>query len=242
MRRQVYIDCGAPCRPFEADEAVVVVDVIRSTTTAITAVALGRRCLPVPSVAAAFARACGLSDPLLVGELGGAQSAGFELTNSPALVARRTDVWRPMILLSSSGTPLIDRVQHASAVYLACLRNYRSVAEHVRRRHTRVTVLGAPTRGEFREEDQMCCGLIAETLLGSGFAVGDRDTAACVERWSGAPPDAFLRSKSVAYLRATGQLRDLEFILGHFDDLRGVYALDAGEVVAVPAPTDEPRP
>jgi len=228
---RVVIDAGPPCRRlFGPDDAVIVVDVIRSMTTAATAVAKGRRCFPVPSPEAAQLVARGLRDPLLCGEVGGDLAPGFEITNSPWEVSRRRDVWRPLVLLSSSGTPLLDKVKHAGAVYLACLRNHGAVARHVRR-HSRITLLGAATRGQFREEDQMCCALIAASLAGDGFAVADRHTASLIERGEGQPPEAFLCSRSVDYLHRTGQHHDLQFILTHQDDLDLVLQLRGGEVV-----------
>src|SRR5262245_49992198 len=63
--------------------AIVAVDVIRATTTAVTGVALGRRCFPVPSLEAAVPLAARLDNPLLVGELGGNMPHGFHMNNSP---------------------------------------------------------------------------------------------------------------------------------------------------------------
>jgi 2-phosphosulfolactate phosphatase len=231
--REVSIDAGPPCaRTFGPDDAVIVVDVIRSTTTAITAASLGARCLPVPTVEAAWARARTLRRPLLVGERGGERPDGFDLTNSPVEVARRPDLReRPVVLLSSSGTPLMEAVSGAGAVYLACLRNRRAVAEHAAQQARRVVVMGAATRGELREEDQLVCAHIAEHLAARGFAVADERTARLIARWSGAPPEAFLASKSVDYLRRSGQLHDLEFILDHVDDLDEVFELCGGELV-----------
>jgi 2-phosphosulfolactate phosphatase len=226
---RVTIDLAPPCRSFGPDEAVVVVDVIRSMTTAATAVALGRRCFPVPSPEAAWRLAPRLPEPLLCGELGGDRAPGFEITNSPYEISRRRDVWRPLVLLSSSGTRLLYDVRHAGAVYLACLRNYGAVARHLRR-HARVTILGAATRGEFREEDQLCCALIAGRLPEA--VVEDEQTVSLIERWSRAPADAFLCSRSVEYLRRTHQLDDLRFILEHLDDLDIVLALRGGEVIS----------
>ena len=61
-----------------------------------TAVALGRRCFPVPSLDAAVPLAAKLTNPLLVGELGGNMPYGFDLNNSPADLEARTDIHRPM--------------------------------------------------------------------------------------------------------------------------------------------------
>ena len=51
------------------------------------------------------------------------------------------------------------------------LRNRRAVAAHLAAAHARVTLLGAATGGEFREEDQLCCAWIAEAMVASGFVV-----------------------------------------------------------------------
>jgi 2-phosphosulfolactate phosphatase len=234
--RRVVIDFHPGCdADWPEDTAVVVVDVIRATTTAITAVALGRRCYPVASVAEAHELARSLRHPLLVGECGGERPAGFDLTNSPAALAAREDVARPMILLSSSGTQLLGRVRDCRRVYVASLRNLSYMTAHLAVRHRRVALLGAGTRGEFREEDQMCCARIAEGLTLAGFQPEDRATEAWIGRWAGAPHDAFLMSRSVTYLRASEQEADLDFILAHYDDLPAAFALAGREIVALGA-------
>jgi len=165
--------------------------------------------------------------------VGGEIPAGFELGSSPAELAHRTDVDRPLVLVSSSGTPLLDRASRSGAIYLGCFRNSRPLGRWLAGRHRRVAVLGAASRGEFREEDQMCCAQIAAALLDAGYAPQDRTTTDLVERWRDAPADAWLGSRSAAYLRGTGQLDDLDFILRHMHDLSDVYQFQHGEVVTV---------
>jgi 2-phosphosulfolactate phosphatase len=104
--------------------------------------------------------------------------------------------------------------------------------------HDVVTLIGAGTRGEFREEDQMCCAWIAEGLLEAGFAPVDEMTLQLVDRWHGAPQDAFVMSPSVTYLKRTGQLHDLEFILSHFDDVDTAGKVSANEVTALAVATE----
>ena len=228
----VRIEVGPPCaRRFGSDDAVVVVDVIRAMTTAVTAVERGRRCLPVPSLEAARARASGLRRPLLAGELDGVTPQGFELSNSPAALARRDDVERPMVLLSSSGTRLLHAVHGAGAIYAGCLRNVRALARHLLQHHGRVTLIGAATHGEFREEDQLCCARIAARLGAAGFVAGDEITAAVVRAWAGARDEAILGGKSASFLRRSGQVDDLSFIVRHVDDVDAVLRLRAGELV-----------
>jgi 2-phosphosulfolactate phosphatase len=230
---EVTIDVGAR-RAFGREDAVVVVDVIRSMTTAVSAAALGIRCVPAPTLerARAFARA--VQRPLLVGELHGTRPPGFDLTNSPAqLLARRDLHERTVVLLSSSGTPLLEEVRHAGAIYLGCLRNWRALGRHLARHHRRVTLLGAATRGAFREEDQICCAYIASELVNRGFAIADEPTGEIYARWSAVAPEALLASDSVDHLQRTNALDDLDFILGHVDDLDEVFHMRGGEVVPI---------
>jgi 2-phosphosulfolactate phosphatase len=215
--------------------AIVAVDVIRATTTAITAAATGRRCFPAPSVEAALTIARQFSDPLLAGECSGKMPSAFEIDNSPAQVAARSDTHRPLVLVSSSGTKVIHEAAGCEAVYLGCFRSHSRLVRHLARRHARVAVIGAGTKGEFREEDQICCAWIAAGLMSKGYLAGSPQTADVVSRWRDAPPAACLCSQSVAFLRRTGQLNDLDFILGHIDDLPGVFQMRDGEVRMIPA-------
>lgn len=220
--------------------AIVAVDVIRATTTLITALASGRRCYVACSAESARACAEDLADALLAGELGGDLPEGFHLTNSPAALAVRGDVERPLILVSSSGTQLLHNARQCAHVYLACLRNYEAVAEHLAGRHERIAVIGAGTRGEFREEDQLCCAWIAAWLMGRGYRAADAETEHLVARWQEAPAEACLVSKSVDYLRRTDQLDDLAFVLSHVNDLALIAMLRDDEVVC--AARSAPRP
>ncbi len=168
--RTVVIDVLAESVSTYRDEHVIVaVDVIRATTTAVTAVSLGFQCFPVASLEHAVPLAGVLESPLLVGELGGNTPYGFDLTNSPAQVTQLTELHRPIILLSSSGTRVMHEAREAHAGYVACLRNYSASARYLAATYNRVAVIGAGTRGEFREEDQLCCAWIARILVDLGF-------------------------------------------------------------------------
>jgi 2-phosphosulfolactate phosphatase len=230
--RSVVIDFLADSAArYRDDHAIVAIDVIRATTTAATALDLGFRCFPVPSLERAVPLAGRLEAPLLVGELGGNTPYGFDLTNSPAQLTQVTERERPIILLSSSGTSLMFEARAAEAAYAACLRNFTAVARHVVGRHRRVAVLGAGTRGEFREEDQLCCAWIADLLVDAGFAAQGEQTVELVHRWRGQPVERIVESRSADYLRDSGQLADLDFILAHVDDLDSVPAMDGEELV-----------
>jgi 2-phosphosulfolactate phosphatase len=209
----------------------VAVDVIRAATTAITAVDTGQRCFPVPSIEAAVPLAARLENPVLAGELGGLKPYGFDLQNSPTEVARRDDISRPLILLATSGTRLMWEAAKRGKAPIACLRNARAAADCLAEDDEAVMLLGAASRGEFREEDQLCCARIARALLERGFEALDPETEEIVARWGDASDDAFVGGRSSEYLRRTGQEHDLEFVLSHIDDLETAFELRDGEVV-----------
>jgi len=222
-RLQQYVD----------NPALVAIDVIRATTTAITAVAMGRKCYVVPTLVAAFEVASRLPNALLAGELGGDMPAGFDMTNSPEQLAALKDTSRPLVLLSSSGTRLMHEIRHSDSAYLACIRNYGATIDYLADNHSAVVLIGAGTHDEFREEDQICCAWIADGLMDYGFVPEDETTRQILEQWRGAPMKAIEMSRSVEYLRRSGQVRDLDFILSHFDDVDSAYKLSGNEVTSL---------
>ena len=78
--------------------------------------------------------------------------------------------------------------------------------------------------------------LIAAALMSRGYHSGSMQTTEVVRRWGDAVPHECLCSRSVDFLKRTGRLSDLDFILGHIDDLPQVFEIRDGEVKAMPKP------
>jgi len=239
MAETVLIHSSAEAPPVHPDRAVVVLDVIRASTTAVTALAQGRRVFPVVSVREARVVAARLSQPLLAGELEGQTPPGFDETNSPAAIEARTDFGRPLVLLSSSGTKTINEAR-GRAVYVACIRNALAQTMLLIERHPHVAIVGAATKGQFRLEDQLCAARIAEGLIAAGYRPVGR-TADLVDRCRDQPLSNIGSGASANYLRRSGQDRDLDFVLGHIDDLDAAFELIDGEIIQVSASSDHAR-
>jgi 2-phosphosulfolactate phosphatase len=231
VSRVVAIDAFLESVERYPGHALAVFDVIRATTTAVTAVSRGLRVHPAASLEDAEALAGRLDEPLLVGEVGGEVPDGFDLGNSPAAVAE-LETSRPVVLLSTSGMPIV--VAAGVGSYVGALRNYAALARHLAAGHERVALIGAGTRGEFREEDQLGCAWTAAVLLDHGFEPANDETLAIVERWRDADVEALTVSNSVGYLRRTEQLQDLDFVLSHVDDLDLVVTLGEGVLEVEP--------
>lgn len=235
MRGEVVVDfLPEAAQRYGRGWALVAVDVIRATTTAVTAAWRGFRVYPAADLADARALATMLEDPLLVGELGGTVPAGFHEVNSPAVMEELAEKDRPVVLLSTNGTRLLQPDPRRATTYAACLRNASAQADWLIGRHRRVALVGAGSRGQFREEDQYGCARLAVPLLEAGFVPGGM-TLDVVQRWQGRPPTAFADGASADYLRRTGQLADLDFVLAHDDDIPAVVALSGRRLSCVAA-------
>jgi 2-phosphosulfolactate phosphatase len=234
-RGSVVIDCfPSSVARYADDHAVVAIDVIRATTFAVTAVAAGRRCLVATDLDDALEIRKRIPDAILAGELGGIRPDAFDMNNSPDELDRRTDIDRPLVMLSSSGTQLmVEAAKSPHGAYAACFRNVRAVADHLIGRHPRIAVIGAGSRNEFREEDQMGCAWLARHLIEAGYLAETTATSNLVERWKEAPAAACEVSNSVAYLRRSDQLADFQFVIDHVNDLDLVARVDGNEVVAL---------
>jgi 2-phosphosulfolactate phosphatase len=230
----VAIDCfHEHLAPLGGDEVIVAVDVIRATTTAVTAAAIGRKVYPAGSIEAAVRLAADLDRPILAGELGGVQPYGFDLQNSPTQMEALEQSERPIILLSTSGTRLMAEAMRRARTYPGCLRNVTALAGHLVEQGRDVRVLGADSRGEFREEDQLCAARIGRALAQAGYVLADRLTEEVIERWGNVDADAILDGPSAKYLRDTDQHEDLSFVLERIDDLDTVFAIEQDEIRAV---------
>jgi 2-phosphosulfolactate phosphatase len=235
----VVIDCfPGTVSKYSDDHRIVVVDVIRATTLAVTGSATGRRCIVAADPDDAVAIRDRLGGGILAGELGGDLPEGFDMNNSPAELELRTDIEVPLIMVSTSGGPLmIEAGAVAGGADVACFRNFTAIARSLIGNHRKVAIIGAGSRGEFREEDQMCCAWIGGLLMGAGYLPETDETRQLIERWRGAPAAACEVSNSVGYLRRSGQLHDFDFIVSHVDDLDAACSVEGNEVVAEsPAP------
>jgi 2-phosphosulfolactate phosphatase len=236
MTEGVVIDCfPESVARYVDDHSIVAIDVIRATTLAVTAVAAGRRCLVAADLQDAFAIRDRIGNAVLAGELGGDMPTGFDMNNSPAELAQRGDVPRPLVILSTSGTQLmLEASRSARGAFAACFRNFTATARLLADRRGRVAIIGAGSRNEFREEDQMCCAWVAELLVNAGYRPEDNKTAEIIERWHGAPAAACGTGNSVAYLRRSGQLGDFDFVTSHVDDLDIACSIGGNEVRPLP--------
>jgi 2-phosphosulfolactate phosphatase len=237
VERSVIIDCFPErARRYGTEWTIVAVDVLRASTTLLTAAVTGVHCHPAASLDDAVALAADLPGAVVAGELAGSVPYGFELDNSPVAIVEAELGERPLVLLSTAGTPLICHPPEHQSVYSACLRNWSAQSRCLQERHEQVALIGAGARGEFRPEDALCCAWIAADLVAHGYRPQNQETVDVMERWRRSPPDAIRASPSAEYLRTTGRARDIEFVLDHVDDVDAVLRRNGNRMCLEPCP------
>jgi len=115
-------------------DTVVVIDVLRSFTTAAVALARGARAIyPVDGIAAASGLLKAMPDALSVGAIGGGDPVpGFDYGNSPARL-RQTDLTgRPIVISTAAGVAGLQRFRQARHLYAAALVNAAATAAAIR--------------------------------------------------------------------------------------------------------------
>lgn len=152
--------------------AAAAVDVIRATTTILTALEAGaRRVVPVASRREARDAArssgdpeAGMAAPLLCGERDGRRIDGFDHGNSPRELAEADVTGRTLVFTTTNGTPLLRRLAPADQVVLASFRNLSAVARRLAGDSRDVVIACAGKEGRPGLDDVACAGHLVRAL------------------------------------------------------------------------------
>jgi phosphosulfolactate phosphohydrolase-like enzyme len=210
-------------------DAVLLIHVLCDTTMLVTAVSQGRRTLPVANPPCALRAAERLREPLLASGENATWRPGFDLSDSPAALARRTDR-RPLVLSCAIGATLAEHALFWPQVYVACLRNLAATARHMAAVHERVLVLDAADDADVRCENQLAAGRIVRGLVEAGFEPAGIATRETLERWSSADVELLTWGRSAEDLRRRQRHEDVDFVLSHVDDLDLVCAVNEDRI------------
>ena len=162
--RRVYLRDAAQARGV-----VIVIDVIRAFTVAACAFAGGaRRLWLVRTIDEAFALRRQEPQALLAGEIGGRMIPGFDLNNSPSLMAATDVRERTIIQRTGAGTQGAVGAINAEHLLVCSLANARATATYARKLAASmgglVTLLPTDQRLPSPGEDIICADYL-EALL-----------------------------------------------------------------------------
>lgn len=182
----------------------VVFDVLRATTSIVTAFTEGGARAVYPAATLEEAQALkatpALAGALLGGERGGLPLPGFDLGNSPREYADRARLGgRDVVTTTTNGTVALRAcvLAGAATVHVAALRNLGTLAAHLRATPpARLCIICAGTVSSFSLEDGFGAGALLAELTKLGLplrAISDAVTAvlAIYERYCGDAVQAF---------------------------------------------------
>jgi 2-phosphosulfolactate phosphatase len=149
------------------EKTAVVVDVLRASTTIITALYNGaREVIPTSGVEAAAKITGSLVGQAQVrgGERGGKMIEGFSLGNSPLEYSSEKVKDKSIIYSTSNGSPLIVKARFARHTIVCGFVNIGAVAAFLKERGGDVDIFCAGNGGRFAIEDAVCAGLLVQLL------------------------------------------------------------------------------
>jgi len=157
-----------------AGRTVVVIDVLRATTTICHALAAGATAVvPCLEIDEARARARALGDVArLGGERRGVRIEGFDFGNSPTEYTRAAVAGRTVVFTTTNGTKAMLRAGEAAEILIGAFVNLSAVAAAVARADY-VDLLCAGTFDRITAEDALFAGAVVERLLADGKDLGN---------------------------------------------------------------------
>lgn len=224
-----------------AGSTVIVVDLLRASTTICQALANGAKCV-VPSVevdaTVALAEQRQRSEILLGGERGGEIITGFDLGNSPAEYTADQVFGQTVLFTTTNGTKAIEHARLAERVLIGAAVNRHTVVEAVMAAE-QVDILCAGTGGKVTREDILAAGAIAHALTNSPashspFTTNEWSDSACRE-WQELVTTARALDRTISEQFAI-ELRDTLggknlLALGYDEDLVACAQLDSLDVL-----------
>ena len=195
-------------------KVAIIVDVLRATSTIVTALAQGvTEVFAVASLeeCAALGREQGC---ITAAECDGIAAEGFDLGNSPFgfLDGKIAVRGRPLAISTTNGTKALQRSLAAEAVVCGAFLNLDAVVKFIVAQPRDILVVCAGWKGKFCLEDTLFGGALAERLVPLGFDVAESDAAlAALHLWQHAQTDW------PAYLLQSAAVRRLNALEAHDD-------------------------
>jgi 2-phosphosulfolactate phosphatase len=199
----------------------VVFDVLRATTSMITALHHGANAIiPVIDIPEALATRQQYPDALLAGERDGlripaalAQGTEFDLGNSPLEFTKDRVANRTIIMTTTNGTRALRAATGAAAVLVACFRNLGAVGHLLQRTlPERLLMICGGTYEEASLEDTLAAGALCAAVW-SHYSQGHIADSASIalalhERWQTDLPGAMHYARNGRRLLNHATLRD----------------------------------
>lgn len=194
----------------------VVIDILRASTTIISALAAGATAIvPVGTVdeAQRLVQQFPAGTALLGGERGGTKIPGFDLGNSPHEYAPERVGSRTIVFTTTNGTKALLRTKQAHRVLIGAFVNIGAVVAALQQDMLPIHLICAGSDGHVTREDVLFAGEVVRRLTGK-FELNDAAriaTDVSAQGTSDTILGALQESLGGANLRALGHDADIDF-------------------------------
>jgi 2-phosphosulfolactate phosphatase len=218
---------------------VVMIDVLRASTTITHALAAGGTAV-IPRREVEEARDAAARFPtgavVLGGERGGLPITGFDFGNSPGEYTRATVEGKTVVFTTTNGTLALMQCRAAARVFIGSFVNLSAVLKRLTASRP-IHFLCAGTRGQITREDVLCAGAFSELLLETAADSASMNDQAriAIDCWRAAvphgarPPSAIAGELSLALHETQGGRNLMAIGLEH--DIDAAAEVDRFDIV-----------
>lgn len=199
-------------------DLVIVIDVVRATTSIITALSNGAKSvIPVQTVKEAMQLRRKHPDYLLAGEREGVKPKGFDLDNSPLSLTKENVEGKSLIMSTTNGTKALVRSKGSRWVLVGAFVNADAVArksnEIASKNNVGISFVLAGQENHFALEDFICAGGIIDRLPKGAVEFSDKTLGALLAYNSAKHnlQENIRKSKHAQELLKIGFGKDIEF-------------------------------
>lgn len=180
MRVNVVLSPNQVDELYFTGKTSVVIDVLRATSTILTALENGaREIIPVASLefgAKISANSFG-GKVVRGGEKNMRKIEGFDLGNSPLEYTREVIEGKTVVFFTTNGSKAIVKTKFSKITYIAAFLNAAAVAEKLTAAGDDVEIVCSGRGGEFSYEDTICAGYIIKLLKSNDRTLRLKDSA-----------------------------------------------------------------
>jgi len=202
-----------------AGKLVVVIDVLRASSTIVTALANGcNGFIPIlsPEKVREKAQQFEKEGILLGGEREGKKIEGFDLGNSPREYKKKVVKDKTIIFSTTNGVKTLEMVKGAQRIVIGSFLNLQAVCHYCTNYQGDILIICAGREGRFSLEDTACAGMIIHSLRdvfpGVYQGVDANLTAQLLyEKFGHNILEILRKSQHGRYLESIGLSEDLKF-------------------------------
>jgi len=168
MRVDVFLTPGEVVPGEVAGRTVVVLDVLRATSTIVEALSAGAKSIyPVASIddALRLANNIGRGEVLLCGERRCVPIEGFDLGNSPREFTSDRVAGKTLVMTTTNGTHAMTLAAGAARILMGSVMNLDAVVEDLAASGADPVFICAGRERFFAMEDAVCAGAMAARLM-----------------------------------------------------------------------------